>query len=173
MGDEVSPGGGKEPPEPPGEVTNDDTTIERAVHHGRWWSLEDDGSILWWDDDRQEWDLWEGALSEPMPPPSFAKPEVSPIFRPGRTPLDIVLFVAAGVFVVSGLVWVVLQVYLAFSPFTEGSFFDDDSREWLYSIGGATYALWQISVGTVIVAVALQARRYFATKAIVDADRDS
>jgi hypothetical protein len=133
--------------------------------------LEDDGSILWWDDNRQEWDVWEGKLSEPLPPPEFAKPEVLPYFRPGRTPLDIVLIASGVLFALSGAVWLVLQFYFAFTTESPGYYFGGDSSQTLTTIMSLAYTVWQLSVGAVIVAVALQARHYFATRAIVEGDR--
>jgi hypothetical protein len=82
-----------------------------------------------------------------------------------RTPLDLLTTATLALFVIAGGVWVVSQIFLAFQIFKEQTFFEQGGDEWVSTAASISYTLWQFSVGTLILIVALQVRLYIRDKA--------
>lgn len=146
---------------------------ERVAYGGHWWKLDEDGLILRYDERRGEWDLWGENLDEPLPPPQFLKKEdadrgASLIRRSFSRPA---LSIAGAIFVLGGLTWIVSEAWLAILFTRESGFFGDEDGRFLRElqvVSRVSYAIWQVSVGAVVVITAFAISRYVRLRNLLE-----
>lgn len=141
---------------------------------------EDDGTILLLDEATQQWDLWDIEVAGPMPPPHFAEPGGSSgaIDQPWFYSERLMRF-AFTLFLVLGITMILTQAasswYFFDPPSFDGGGLDGPDGSSFYrtitlisQVSQVVRAMWEFSLGLVVVATGLAVHRYIRLRKLVN-----